>query len=231
MITYKPRLLDLFCGAGGAGYGYHLAGFEVIGVDLVPQPRYPFAFIQADALPFLDALPSQEFDAIHASPPCQEYSQVRYLRDATHAEVQPVPKLIPQVRARLEALGLPWVIENVVGAPLPDALELCGSMFGLPMRRHRWFSCSHLLYAPSPCRHTNAFLNVVGGKVRGYGAWASTQTYMDGKGHIRKREAQLPRAEGCEAMGIAWMTLTELSQAIPPAYTEWVGRQLIVVCS
>jgi len=220
------RLLDLFCGAGGAAMGYARAGFEVVGVDIRPQPHYPFSFYQADALTVLETLERGAFDVIHASPPCQEYSQSRYLRAAVHPHVQPVARLIAPLRVQLEAFGIPWVIENVEGAPLPDALELCGSMFGLPLRRHRWFACSHLLYAPGPCCHARFCINVVGGRVRGYGSLASAQTYQDAKGTIRKREASLSRTQGCQAMGIDWMTLTELSQAIPPVYTEWIGWQL-----
>lgn len=227
--SFKPRLLDLFCCAGGAAFGYAQAGFEVVGVDIKPQPRYPFRFIQADALTYLDTTDLNQFAAIHASPPCQGYSQSRFLRYAVHPDAAPIPMLIQDVRARLEQAGKPWVIENVAGADLPDAVELCGSMFGLPLRRHRWFSSSILLFAPGPCRHTSGCLNPIGGKVRGYGSLASAHTYLDSKGRRRKREAYFSLATGRQAMGIHWMTLKELSQAIPPAYTEWIGRQLIEV--
>src|SRR5690348_12580450 len=116
----KPRLLDLFCGAGGCAKGYADAGFEVVGVDIEPQPHYPFQFIQADAMTF----PLDDFDVIHASPPCQEYSKSRYLRRATAPHIKPAPKLIAPIRKRLEASRLPWIIENVAFSDLPDALEL-----------------------------------------------------------------------------------------------------------
>ena len=225
----KPRLLDLFCGAGGCAMGYARAGFEVVGVDLFPQPRYPFPFIQADALTFLDTGDLTHFDALHASPPCQEYSSTRHLRKALYPHIPAADKLIGPVRARFEQSGLPWVIENVAHSPLPDALELCGSMFGLPIRRHRWFASSLLLFAPRPCQHTDGFYNAVGGKVRGYGMLATNQTYRDAKGSTRKREGYYSLSVGRRAMGIEWMTLKELSQAIPPAYTEWIGQQMMEV--
>lgn len=216
----KPRLLDLFCGAGGASMGYSQAGFDVVGVDIAPQPRYPFSFIQADALTF-DLV---GFDAIHASPPCQSYSTSRYFPNANKI---PAAKLIEPIRARLAAAGVPWIIENVVGAEMPDALELCGSMFGLSVRRHRWFSSSLLLFAPRPCRHTAGFYNPVGGKIRGYGAYASNTMYTCANGEVRRREGYYRVEVGRRAMGIDWMTMSELSQAIPPAYTAWLGAQLL----
>jgi DNA (cytosine-5)-methyltransferase 1 len=236
----KPLLLDLFSGAGGCAAGYAQAGFEVVGVDVHPQPRYPFAFVQADALDVLNMLLADDglwhgyalddFAAIHASPPCQEYSKSRYLRNATHATPRIREKLVTQVRTRLEATCLPWVMENVPGAPLPDALELCGSMFGLPIRRHRWFASSHYLYAPGPCQHTDGFYNVIGGKVRGYGTYASETLYLDSKGRSRRREGYYRSSVGYDAMGIDWpMTRREMSEAIPPAYTRWIGVQLMVV--
>lgn len=234
----KPLLLDLFCGAGGCARGYADAGFEVIGVDINPQPHYPYTFYQADAMDVLAQLASDgiwqghcvdDFDAIHASPPCQEYSQSRYLRNATATRYKPAAKLVQSVANRLNELGLPYVIENVAGSPLPDALELCGSMFGLPIRRHRWFSCSHYLYAPGPCKHTDRCLNVIGNKVRGYGAWASTTTYLDASGRTRKRENYFRACDGQAAMGIDWMTVAEMSQTIPPAYTAWIGTQLLTI--
>lgn len=221
-MTY--RLLDLFCGAGGCAKGYHDAGFEVVGVDIVPQPHYPYEFHQADALTY----PLDGFDVIHASPPCQEYSRSRHIRDATAPDIQHKPMLIQKIRQRLEASRSLWVIENVEDAPLPEALELCGSMFGLNTRRHRWFSSSILLFAPGPCRHTPGFINPVGGKVRGYGNLAHpTRTYVDNTGRTRKAEGMYRKEVGCRAMGIEWMTIAELSQAIPPAYTRWIGDQVM----
>lgn len=220
------KLLDLFCGAGGAAMGYHLAGFEVVGVDIAPQPHYPFTFIQADALEVLqDSMFLAQFDAFHASPPCQEYSVSRFLRNIYDST--PAPKLIAPVRKALEAIGRPWVIENVAGSELPDAVELCGSMFGLPVRRHRWFASSTMIFAPGPCRHTGSCINVIGGKVRGYGSLRSCTTYTDARGQIRLPESYLSRDTGCAAMDIDWMTMSELSQAIPPAYTRWIAQFLL----
>lgn len=223
----KPRLLDLFCGAGGCSYGYHLASFEVVGVDIAPQPHYPFTFVQDDALHFLDTADLSQFTFIHASPPCQEYSRTRHLRNATAPQAKHALKLIQPVRERLVHSGLPWIIENVAFSDLPDALELCGSMFGLPIQRHRWFSSSHLLFAPGPCQHTDSCINPVGGKVRGYGALATQKMYTCKDGRKRKRESYLSLAIGRRAMGIDWMTMAELSQAIPPAYTEYIGKLLL----
>lgn len=230
LLPSKRRLLDLCCGPGGAATGYARVGFEITGVDMSPQPHYPYPFIQADAFHFLATADLSQFDAIHVSPFCQEYSQSRYLRRAVAPHLAPKPKQIRAFRECLERTSLPWIIENVAGSDLPAAVELCGSMFGLPIRRHRWFAASFLLFAPGPCRHTDSCINPIGGKVRGYGS-LSTHTYQDAKGHVRKREAYLPLATGQAAMGIDWMTLKELSQAIPPAYTAWVGQQLLEVLS
>ena len=209
-----PRLLDLFCGAGGAAMGYHRAGFEVVGVDIKPQPHYPFTFVQADALEYV-AEHGREFDAIHASPPCQAYSALRSLHPLTHAA------LVPETLAALRATGLPWVVENVPGAPLPDPLILCGSMMGLgaqchdstyrQLRRHRLFTSSVLIFAPGFCNH-------VGQPVGVYGHGGGGQMTRGYKG---------TRAEYDEALGIDWATKAEMAQAIPPAYTEWIGRQLM----
>lgn len=220
----KPRLLDLFCSAGGTSVGYAQAGFEVVGVDIEPMPRYPFTFIQADALEYLAAADLGEFDVIHASPPCQSYSSTRFL---PWANQDPAPKLILPVRECLEASGLPWVIENVPGADMPDALELCGSMFGLPIRRHRWFSCSHFLFAPGACQHVRSFYSAVGGKILGHGDYASDVMYKCSNGQMQRRKGNHRKAVGCRSMGIDWMTIGELCQAIPPAYTHYIGTQLL----
>lgn len=145
-----PRLLDLFCGAGGAAMGYHRAGFEVVGVDIAPQPHYPFEFVQADALYHLETGGAIGFDAIHASPPCQAYANVTRWRGnpADH------PKLIEPTRNLLAHVGLPYVVENVPDAPLENPIMLCGTMFGGEYRRHRLFECS--FFAPPPrnlCKH------------------------------------------------------------------------------
>lgn len=202
-----PRLLDLFCGAGGAAMGYHRAGFEVIGVDIKPQPHYPFEFHQEDALTVLRSGRSwfrlMGFDAIHASPPCQRFIGTGMIDRSKY------PDLLTPARPLLEASGQPWIIENVPGAPMrPDAV-LCGSAFGLRVRRHRWFEASWPLNPFTlACDHSQPAVGVYG-HPRGNAKWG------------RGRADEWPAA-----MGIDWMTTEELSQAIPPAYTEWIGRQL-----
>ena len=205
----KPRILDLFCGAGGAAMGYHRAGFDVVGVDINPQPRYPFEVIWDDAIHALDHVNClSDFDAIHASPPCQDYS--RAMRHLTSG----YPRLIEPVRQRLMATGLPWVIENVPGAPLPcqaDLLgaygvELCGTMFALPIWRHRLFETSFSISPPRGCDHTAQPMNP----------------------HRAVRPGgRTTEAAWREAMGVGWMDRDEGREAIPPAYTEHIGRQLI----
>lgn len=206
------RLLDLFCGAGGCSVGYQMAGFHVTGIDHKPQPRYAGdVFIQADALEYL-AEHGSEFDAIHASPPCQGYSEITPL-----AHRQNHPDLIAPTRDLLRATGKPYVIENVEGARMRmrDPLMLCGSMLGLPIWRHRYFEIwpETLLLVP-PCRHDfNPIL------ITDHGG-----PNANGPGKPRKRTpVEVKRA----AAGIDWMTEVELSQAIPPAYTEWIGRWLM----
>lgn len=207
----KPRLLDLFCGAGGAGMGYHRAGFDVVGVDIAPQPNYPFEFHQADALTY----PLEGFDAYHASPPCQGYTTM----NNRHGSASPL--LIARTRERLQATGKPWVLENVPGAKrwMLCPTELTGEMFGLGVYRPRLFDASFLLLAPArPPRQSEAA--AVYGKQDGRRLWTRT----DG---TELRVATLER--GSEAMGIDWMTWDELREAIPPAYTEHIGHQLKAV--
>lgn len=216
----RPRLLDLFCGAGGAGVGYHRAGFDVVGVDLHPQPNYPFEFHQADALTF----PLEGVDAIHASPPCQHWTA--YKRRPGH--VGATEQLVNDVRSRLldEALMTPYVIENVAGAPLLEPLMLCGSMFDPPLdvQRHRFFELGipHRAHLPLrvtpqwPCRHK---------------IWAPRFPSATNRTNLRNTVEvgvwRIPLDVQQRAMDIDWMTREELSQAIPPAYTEWIGRQLL----
>lgn len=226
-IGYEPeggqrlRVLDLFCNAGGAGMGYARAGFEVVGVDLAKQPRYPFAFIQNDALT-LDPRFLATFDAVHASPPCQGYTAMRHAPGAIGA-----PRLIDQTRRMLAATGRPYIIENVeeARADMRDPLTLCGSMFGLGaqgcrLQRHRLFESSFPINAPHPCRHdARPVIGVYGGHARRRAASAGGRGTRDVwvGGH---------RAAMSEAMGMDWATCAEMSEAIPPAYTEWLGRQL-----
>jgi DNA (cytosine-5)-methyltransferase 1 len=205
----RPLLLDLFCGAGGAAMGYHRAGFEVVGVDINPQPHYPFEFHQADAMTFsLDG-----YDVIHASPPCQHYSQMSKCRPGLAATY---PDLVAPTRARLVARDVPWVMENVVGAPLDNPVMICGSGLGMTLQRHRLFESNVALWGV-PCSH-------------GQNQW--NPDYGHATGRKRRRvpvigEWRIRKELQDEAMGIDWMTLPELSEAIPPAYTEHIGRQLL----
>ena len=209
----RPVLLDLFCGAGGAAMGYHRAGFEVVGVDIANERRYPFEFHRGDALEFL-AAHGQEFDVIHASPPCQTFSRTRHLRDAQGKGTDKV-NLIPETRGLLAYVGRPYVIENVPGAPLIDPLVLCGSMFGLKVRRHRLFETSPLLWAYlGKCRHRE--------QGRPIGVYGSMRDDIP-KGGRTARTLE----EAREAMGIDWMLWGDLVEAIPPAYTDWIGAQLL----
>jgi DNA (cytosine-5)-methyltransferase 1 len=223
-IVARPRLLDLFSGAGGAAMGYHRAGFDVVGVDNRKMGKsYPFEFIQADAMTF----PLDGFDAIHASPPCQVYSITKHTHSREH------PDLLAPIRERLMQSGVPWVIENVVGAPMDDPITLCGTMFNLTaidddgmqlyLRRHRLFESSETLYAPAECRCLDF-------RHRG---WRVGGVY--GGGSSDRRHAQFVRRGGYtprlhvqnKLMGIDWMSHRALKQSIPPAYTEWIGAQLL----
>lgn len=216
----RPKLLDLFCCAGGCAVGYHRAGFDVVGVDLAPQPRYPFTFVQGDALEYLAAHGS-EFDAIHASPPCQRYTVARTIHDSGGRH----PDLVEPVRNLLLAIGKPWVIENVMGAPLQRAIVLCGLMFGLRVLRHRVFESSHLLLVPPHPRHpahltTGTVTAKRGGKGSGYSTGAGGLVCVAGNNFVREA--------GAAAMGIDWpMSRKELAQAIPPAYTHYIGKRLL----
>lgn len=208
----KPRLLDLFCKAGGATRGYQLAGFHVTGVDLEPQPNYiGEEFIQADALEF----PLGGFDAIHASPPCQAYSTMGQKHAATQASH---PALIAATRARLQAVGVPYVIENVAGArrELDHPILLCGRALGVGVARHRLFECSFACFA-TQCACRGDELPVYG-KLDGRRVWTRTD------GSELRAARSLPEASA--AMGIGWMTWDELTQAIPPTYTHHIGHFL-----
>jgi DNA (cytosine-5)-methyltransferase 1 len=210
----KPRGLDLFCGAGGASYGYSLAGFEMTGVDNRPQPNYPFPFVLGDALEYV-AEHGHEYDFIAASPPCQSYSVTASLHDGEY------PDLVAETRRLLKATGLPYVIENVVGAPLENPVMLCGSSFGLGVRRHRLFEVSPpLLYVP-PCAH---YLQPEPIDVTGTGGPSSRPRGQNGGIHRKPRNLEHAR----EVMGIDWMRRPELSEAVPPAYTEFIGHQLML---
>lgn len=226
----KPRLLDLFCGAGGASMGYYRAGFEVEGVDIKPQPHYPFRFHQADALTF----PLKGYDAYHASPPCQFGSVMRLGRwqDREHLN------LIPTIRKRLKATGMLFVIENVEGSRrhLITPVKLCATMLGLgtafgnQLRRHRYFECEHFWLLVPPCNHNKA--SVIGVYGGGQHPLRRRPVTVGVYGHVggssnRDGLVQFGTDARREAMGIDWMTGNELSEAIPPAYTEYIGKHLM----
>lgn len=215
----RPKLLDLFCGAGGAGMGYHQAGFDVIGVDLAPQPNYPFEFHRGDALDFV-AAQWRDFDAIHASPPCQSYLNLGKVNRAMGREYEH-PDLIAETRRLLTASGLPWVIENVADArrEMRDPVRVCGTGLNLPLRRHRLFESNCPLVGVT-CEH--ARFNVprywTGWRPNGEHRLSTVvQVYGNAGG----------RDEWPAAMGIDWMTPREMCEAIPPAYTHHIGTQLI----
>lgn len=207
----KPRLLDLFCGAGGAAMGYHRAGFEVVGVDIKPQPNYPFEFHQSDALEFC-MTHGHCFDAIHASPPCQGYSS------ANRKHYKEWPKLIPPLRALLRRHRV-WAIENVEGAAreMTGAIVVCGGALGLRTRRHRLFLSPMLLFGTHH-HHTRQQVPIYG-KLDGRRLWSRKDgTELRAARHL---------ADAQDAMGIDWMTWEELREAIPPVYTEFIGKQLL----
>lgn len=211
----RPRLLDLFCGAGGAAVGYHRAGFEVVGVDIAPQPDYPFRFIEADAVQVLRAFGST-FDAIHASPPCQASSA---LTKGTNRGRR-YPQLIPVVQATLARLhGIPSVLENVQGSYIRRDLTLCGEMFGLDVIRHRYFELGGFTATAPPHKPHR-------GRVRGWrhgtyydGPYVAVYGEGGGKGSVAEWQA---------AMGIDWTSdRKSIAEAIPPHFTEYIGHQLI----
>lgn len=211
-MSARPRLLDLYCGAGGAAWGYWLAGFEVVGVDVESQPHYPFEFIRGDALEALAEFDGA-YDAIHASPPCQDYTTMNNRHGSKS------PRLIVPTRDLLEQTGLPYVIENVPGAKrfLRSPIELTGEMFGLRVHRPRYFESNMMLLAPPrPRRQENPV--AVYGKNDQRRLW----TRVDGS---ELHAATLEEAR--DAMGIDWMDWDEIREAIPPAYCEYVGTQLL----
>lgn len=217
MSNRRPKALDLFCCAGGASEGLHRAGFDVVGVDLDPQPRYPFPFIQADAV----VMNLQGFDFIWASPPCQSYSDLAKRNGNAHEW----PRLIEPVREMLIRSGCPYVIENVDGAPLIDPVVLCGTMFpGLRVLRHRLFEANFCIPRPPHPKHPKV------------------HTFDKRKSHFGKTDemidfVQVTGGGNCtlaaakDAMGIDWMTKGEINEAIPPAFAEHIGRAALAALS
>lgn len=212
----KPRLLDLFCCAGGAGVGYSKAGFDVVGVDINRQPNYPLAFIQADALT-LDSNFLASFDAIHASPPCQAYSDLA----KRNGNADDWPRLIEPIRAILMRTGLPYIIENVSGAPLRNPVVLCGTMFPeLRVLRHRLFEANFLIMTPPHKKHPK--VHTFDRRKAHYGKTDEWKDFVQVTGG-----GNCTIAAACQAMGINWMTKNELNESIPPAYTLLIGKQLM----
>ena len=204
------KLLDLYCKAGGASKGYEEAGFEVVGVDIKKQKRYPYEFIQADVLE-LDMDFLKGFDVIHASPPCQTHSITKNLRIAQGKSTDKVD-LIPQTRQMLIDSGKPYIIENVMGAPLINPVMLCGSAFGLKVRRHRVFESNYKLTG-TECNH-----KAQGRPIGVYGSMRD-EIPNGGKTATSLEEARM-------AMGIDWMLWGDLVEAIPPAYSKYLGNQI-----
>lgn len=207
------KLLDLFCGAGGASVGYALAGFEITGIDLKHGKRYPYQYIKGDVLSYIEDLDFlRSFDVIHASPPCQTHSITQHLRNAQGKSTSKVD-LIPQTRAALIASGKPYIIENVPGSPLIDPVLLCGSAFGLKVRRHRLFE-SNVAIQGTTCNHKE--------QGRPVGVYGSMRDEIPKGGKTAETMEQ-----ALDAMGITNMIWSELVEAIPPAYTKHLGNQLL----
>jgi DNA (cytosine-5)-methyltransferase 1 len=212
----KPRLLDLFCCAGGVAVGYSQAGFEVVGVDIAPQPNFPFEFIQADALN-LDMRFLKSFDVIHASPPCQSYSDLAKRNGNAHEW----PRLIEPVREMLIKTGKPYVIENVEGAPMVNPVVLCGTMFkGLRVLRHRLFEANFPIIAPPHGKHPRC--HTFDKRKSQYGKTNDMIDFVSVNGG-----GNCTVAAASDAMGIDWMTKDEMNEAIPPAYMKLIGKQLM----
>ena len=209
----EMKLLDLFCGVGGASVGYFQAGFEVHGVDLKHGKRYPFAYLRANVLDIItDDEFMQQFDVIHASPPCQTHIITQHLRNAQGKSTSKLD-LIPETRAALIASGKPYVIENVVGSPLINPIQLCGSSFNLKVRRHRLFE-SNMPLKGSICNHKKQ-----GRPVGVYGS-LNDEIPQGGKTATTIDEAR-------QAMGMDWAIWTELVEAIPPVFTKYIGEQIV----
>jgi DNA (cytosine-5)-methyltransferase 1 len=203
-------VLDLFCGGGGSAYGYWQAGYSPVGIDIRKQPDYPFPHFIGDAMRFREIVSGVEsVELIHASPPCQAFTIAGNLARAQGKQASTVDLLTP-IRPLLKASGVPYVIENVKGAPLENPVMLCGSMFGLKVRRHRLFECSFPVEPPGPCRHKEQ------GKPVGVYHAMNDSIPQGGTTAKTLEEAQ-------EAMGIDWLPWRTLKEAVPPAYTRWIA--------
>jgi DNA (cytosine-5)-methyltransferase 1 len=221
----QKKLLDLCCMAGGTSMGYHMAGFQVTGVDIDRQPNFPFEFMRDDITQITDKQAitiRRNFDAVAASPPCKGYGVIKTLSSPHH------PKLIPYVRELFEFIDLPYIIENVVGAPLSAPVQVCGSGLGLRVQRHRLFESNCDLIGVR-CNHRwqdrdLRYLQIPNGRgserMRGI-------VYVYGRGDGSHFRNYSQRAIWSHAMGIDWMSIDELSQAIPPLYTYHLGQQLM----
>lgn len=211
-----PKLLDLYCCQGGASRGYVDAGFEVVGVDIDPQPRYPYKFVQADAIAFF-ANHAHQFTAWHASPPCQAHTKAQKIRGNYHRDyITDTRRMFVEANRYRERNGVapvPWVIENVPGAPLIAPIELCGAMFGIETYRHRLFETNWTLTAPEHPDHIARTTKMGRSPVDG--------EYM----HIVGNFSGVERARGVMAM--PWANRDGLREAIPPAYTEHIGRAML----
>lgn len=214
----RPRILDLFCGGGGASEGYARAGFEVVGVDIDPHPNYPYEFHQGDALKFL-LEHWREFDAYHASPPCQAFTNAQRIQGNEHPDFITATRNAFHLMEREGVYGRdqwsfrrPWVIENVEGSPLRPDVVLCGAMFNLGTYRHRIFETNFVKGSPPHPEHLH--------RVTKMGRKPRPGEFMHVVGHFSGV------AEARKAMGIDWMSRDELAESIPPAYTEHLGKQM-----
>lgn len=214
----KPILLDVYCGAGGCTRGYQEAGFYVVGVDKSPQPRYcGDEFIQDDALHFLDTVDLSRFDVLHGSPPCQHFT---HMLNHGMADRNKHPDLIEATRQRFQSAGKPYIIENVPGArqKLINPILLCGNMFGLRVYRHRLFELSPelFIFGHHHIRHKEKIVHA--------GMAPREHEFYCPVGHLADQEGSQ------KAMGIDWMQgQYEIAQAIPPAYTKWIGSQILTL--
>ena len=222
MKKCKPKLLDLFCCAGGGAYGYARAGFDITGVDIKDQPNYPYKFIKTDAVEYLRDH-GHEYDVIHASPPCQKHTKAQQLAKARNGGVYPEhPDFIQPIRELLVELGKPYIIENVQGAPLIDPLPLYGSQFNLKTQRCRLFESNLQL---SPPEKQNQKMKT---PAAGNGLGDDGSISICGSGGVRGLNAkQIKLYWGFALGGIDWMSRQEMAECIPPAYTEFIGKQAI----